>query len=60
MAARVVYAGRAPPPALCCGVCARVFRDPVLAVGCGHTFCASGIAGPPDMQPASFIRILIN
>lgn len=27
------------PPALICPICQRIFRDPVISIKCGHTFC---------------------
>ncbi len=56
------------PSALRCPVCKRVFRDPVISIKCGHTFCtsciqsliSSGLKCPLDEQDCDSGQLVLN
>ncbi len=56
------------PSALRCPVCRRVFRDPVISIRCGHTFCTSciqslistGLKCPLDDQDCDSGQLVLN
>ena len=56
------------PTALLCPVCKRVYRDPVISIKCGHTFCTSciesltsnGLKCPMDGQTCDSGQLVVN
>ena len=56
------------PVALLCPVCKHVFRDPVISIKCGHTFCTSCIDSlikngqncPVDDQNCDSGQLVVN
>ena len=56
------------PPALMCPVCKKIFREPVISVKCGHTFCRmciedmikNGLTCPIDEQECDSGQLVLN
>ena len=56
------------PQALLCPVCKRIFREPVISVKCGHTFCrvciedliSNGQKCPMDDQECDSGQLVLN
>lgn len=56
------------PPALICPVCQGIFREPVISVKCGHTFCRAcieevirnGLTCPIDEQECDSSHLVLN
>ena len=56
------------PPALLCPICKKIFREPVISVKCGHTFCRicieetirDGATCPIDEQECDSGQLVLN
>lgn len=56
------------PPALMCPVCKKIFREPVISIKCGHTFCRMCIENiiknrltcPIDEQECDSGQLVLN
>ena len=56
------------PQALICPVCKKIFREPVISIKCGHTFCRicieemirNGLTCPMDEQECDSGQLVLN